>query len=107
MIADLYRHACYPDANPDLTEGSALPGNPRLRLAALLDHLNLCFRPEGSGFKVYSRFGGTYLIGIAAAGEFEEPDATADGDPTVVVMIEAQEILRTPQRVLRRLERLV
>lgn len=107
MIADLYRHACYPDANPDLTEGSALPGNPRLRLAALLDHLNLCFRPEGTGFKVYSRFGGTYLIGIAAAGEFDEPDAAPDGDPTVVIMIEAQEILRTPQRVLRRLERLV
>lgn len=56
---------------------------------------------------MYSRFGGTYLIGIAAAGEFAEPETAADSESTVVMMIEAQEILRSPQRVLRRLERLV
>ena len=107
MVATLYRHACYPDANPTPSEGDALPGNPRVRLAALLDHLNLCFRPDGPGFKVYSRFGGVYYVAIAAAGEVAEPENDSDPDGTVVIMVEAQEILRSPQRVMRRLERLV
>ena len=111
MVASLFHYTTFPNASPAVGEGETLPGNPMVRLGALLDYLNLCYRPQGNGFRVYSRFGAIYLVTLTTAAddtpiESEEPPTTS-GAQEIAIPVEAEEVLRSPQRVMRRLERLI
>ena len=79
LVAELYRHTQFPDANPPLPEGTSLPGDPKGRLGALLDQLDLCYRPLGAGFRVHSRMGQTYVVSIAIAAEEGETGEEPEG----------------------------
>ena len=111
MVSALFRYTTFPNASPVVGEGESLPGNPMVRLAALLDYLDLCYRPQDNGFRVYSRFGAIYVVTLTTAAddtpiEPEEPLA-AGSLQEIAIPIEAEEVLRSPQRVMRRLERLI
>ena len=87
-------------------EGDAgtLPAGAWSRLVNLLEQVGLCFRPEGEGYRVYSRFGGDYHVVLIGPGHPPPPD---DGKHGLLIMIDAEELMRSPQRALRRLQRVV
>ncbi len=81
---------------------------PRTRLAAMLDRTGLAWSATAEGFRVFTKHGGVYrAILTARTGTVTDSGEPADSRSPVPVLVEVEDLLRAPQRVSRRIERLV